>query len=147
MTELTTKAFGVIEVSPKQIIEFDDGLYGFADYSEFALIEDKEESPFKWLQSTRDESLAFVLIQPELFMTEEYVPDVTKNDLEALSISNVREALLFLIVTIPETDPAGMTANLQGPVLINAEKKIGRQVISNNDNHAVRVSIMDSMEG
>ena len=147
MTELATKAFGKIDIDPMQIISFQEGLFGFSGYEDFALIEDREDSPFKWLQSVQDTELAFVLIQPELFLAEEYVPSVAKADLEILEAQSVEECLVFAIVTIPEKDPRSMTANLQGPVLINAKKRIGRQAISNNDKHSVRVPILEQLEG
>ena len=146
MTELATKAFGTIMVDPAQIISFKEGLYGFPEETEFALLDEKEESAFQWLQSTSEQSLAFILIQPELFMKEAYVPALMENELESLQIQKVDECLVFLIVTIPHDNPNQMTANLQGPILVNKEKMIGRQVISNNDSHQVRVSILEQLE-
>lgn len=147
MAQVATKAFGTIEINPMQIIRFPDGLYGFKESAEFALLDDAAGSPFKWLQSMADPTLAFVLIQPELFLKDEYDPRPTREDLEVLQLTAVGECLIFLIVTIPENNPENMTANLQGPLLINKEKKIGRQIISNNSSHTVRVSIMEQLEG
>ena len=146
MTKLDTKAFGSIDVDPRQIIKFPDGILGFPENVEFALLEDREDSPFKWLQSTIDRNLAFVLIQPEIFLKDGYSPEPAKGELEALGADSSADCLVFCIVTIPENEPNKMTANLQGPILINAEKKIGRQVISSNDRHGVRVSIMEQLE-
>ncbi len=146
MTQLATKAFGTIDISPRQVLDFAEGLYGFEEETRFALLDD-EQSPFKWLQSMQEPNLAFVLIQPDLFLKTPYVPEVTATELSALNVEKPEECLIFLIVTIPDGQPDQMTANLQGPVLVNAEKKIGRQVISNNDNHAVRVSIMEQLDG
>jgi flagellar assembly factor FliW len=53
--------------------------------------------------------------------------------------------LVFAIVTIPE-NPSLMTANLQGPIIINPEKKLGRQAISMNDRYHVRHRILDEMK-
>ena len=146
MPELMTKALGKIEITPMQIVRFPEGLYGFRDYTEFALLEEREESIFKWLQSTDEQSLAFVLIQADLF-AKGYVPDVSKAELESLEVDNVAECVVFCIVTIPENNPEEMTANLQGPVLINGKNKIGRQVISNNSRHSVRTPILQQLEG
>ena len=146
MTQLATKAFGKIDVEPEQLIQFPEGLFGFAEAQEYALIEDRDESPFKWLQATNDESLAFVVIQPELFL-EDYRPVVSQGDLKMLEVESLDDCLIMLIVTIPADNPQGMTANLQGPILISRERKIGRQVISNDDGHAVRVMILEQVDG
>lgn len=146
MSQVATKAFGTIDVEPVQIIDFPEGLLGFGDALEFALLDDKDESPFKWLQSTVDQSLAFVLIQPELFL-KDYRPEPSSSDLKALEVDSLDDCLVLLIVTIPKDEPSNMTANLQGPILINRTRRIGRQVISNNDSHPVRMSILEQLEG
>ena len=48
-------------------------------------------------------------------------------------------------MTIP-SNPSEMTANLQGPVIINPEKRLGRQVISLSDKYNVRHRILDEMK-
>ena len=146
MTRLATKALGTIDVDPTQIVQFPDGLFGFPEAREFALLDDREESPFKWLQSTTNPALAFVVIQPELFLAA-YLPEPGTADLKMLDVAEASDCVTLLIVTIPQDEPRKMTANLQGPVLINGPKKIGRQVISNNDRHLVRVSILEQLEG
>lgn len=146
ITRLATKAFGTIDVEPAQILQFPDGLFGFPDSQEFALLDDRQDSPFKWLQSTADAGLAFVVIQPELFLGT-YTPEPGPADLKVLDVSSVSDCVTLLIVTIPQDEPRKMTANLQGPILINGPKKVGRQVISNNDQHLVRVSILEQLEG
>ncbi len=65
--------------------------------------------------------------------------------MEAVKAKSAGELLVLSIVTIPE-DPSGMTANLQGPVIINTAKRIGRQAISLNDRHHVRHRILDEIK-
>jgi flagellar assembly factor FliW len=147
MPELLTKAFGMIDILPEQVLRFPDGIFGFSDEKEFALLEESEESPFKWLQSTRIPSLAFIVIQPELFMKHPYIPDVTEMELNRMEVENISDCLIFVIVTIPESNPELMTANLQGPILINRKKKLARQCISLNEKHSVRVTMLEQMDG
>jgi flagellar assembly factor FliW len=52
--------------------------------------------------------------------------------------------LFFAIVTIPE-DHKKMSANLQGPVIINREKRIGKQFISTNPDWKTRHYILDEL--
>ena len=147
MPELATKAFGKIHINSEQILEFPDGIFGFNDHRQFALIEEEgDENPFKWLQSTADQDIAFIVIQPELFLND-YNPEILQSDLEAIHAETLEQCLLLLIVTIPENQPEKMTANLQGPILINRRTKQGRQSISNNINHLVRVPILEQLGG
>ncbi|PJZ70000.1 flagellar assembly protein FliW [Leptospira perolatii] len=143
MVEIQSKPFGAIRVSEKQIIRFPEGLLGFSSYKNFALIEEDEESVFKWLQSIEEVDLAFVVIPPSLFK-KEYKPLIPTDELSQLGIEDSSQALILVIVTIPNDDPAAMTANLQGPILVNKTNLVGRQFISRNELHSVREKIIES---
>ncbi|TGN17172.1 flagellar assembly protein FliW [Leptospira idonii] len=140
-----TKPFGTIQVDSRQILQFPQGLLGFDEYNEFALIEENAESPFKWLQSTQESGLAFILIQPDLFLTN-YKPVISEDELTDIGIKDWKDGIIFLIVTIPHDNPRGMTANLQGPIIINGKEGKGKQFISRDENHPIRKSIVESME-
>lgn len=142
MIEINSKAFGRVQIQPEQMIEFPDGLLGFENFKDFALIEENEETPFKWLQSLKEESLAFILIQPEIFL-DSYKPLIPEDELEGLDLESVEEALRMVIVTIPKENPVEMTANLQGPILINKKTRRGKQLISRDDRHPVRYKMME----
>ncbi|MCB1323822.1 MAG: flagellar assembly protein FliW [Spirochaetales bacterium] len=147
MPQLATRALGTVEINPAENIQFPDGLFGFSDVREFALLGERPDSPFKWLQSTARPDLAFIVIEPHLFLKEAYRPVLMRSDLEQLKVEKVEDCTIYLIVTIPRDHPEKMTANLQGPILVNTDERIGRQVISGDDAHVVRVSIMDQLEG
>jgi flagellar assembly factor FliW len=142
--EINTKAYGTIEIDDKQIIHFPTGLFGFESLKEFALL-DAEQQPFFWLQSLEVEQIAFILINPLIFRTD-YDPSVVKSELEEIGLKDRDDEniLLFSIVTIPE-DQSRMTANLQGPVIINKETKTGRQFISTCADWKVRHNIIEEL--
>ncbi|ASV12865.1 MULTISPECIES: flagellar assembly protein FliW [Leptospira] len=141
--EIHTKPFGKMQISEKQIVSFPEGLLGFEDYKKFALIEEEEESVFKWLQSVEEVDLAFVVIPPSLFK-KEYKPLIPEQELQGIGIAEVEDGLTLVIVTVPGDDPALMTANMQGPILINKETLLGKQFISRNESHSVREKILAS---
>jgi len=143
--ELQSKPFGKIKILDEQILQFPEGILGFAEYNRYALIEESEDSPFKWLQSVDEPDLAFIVIQPELFM-KDYSPVLKETEIGEIGLQKLEEALVFVIVTIPGNDPDGMTANLQGPILINRKNHTARQFISRNDSHSVRVRIVDYLQ-
>lgn len=122
-----TKAFGPREIEERQIIRFPRGVFGFEHLHEYALI-DSEQPPFYWLQSVAEVQTAFVLINPYMIKPD-YVLDVSPADIEEIGSPPQEDILVFAIVTIPSDDFRGMTANLQGPVVINRKAGLGKQCI------------------
>ncbi|MCG6162138.1 flagellar assembly protein FliW, partial [Leptospira bandrabouensis] len=80
---------------------------------------------------------------PSLFK-KEYKPLIPEQELQGIGIAEVKESLTLVIVTIPGEDPSLMTANMQGPILINKETLLGKQFISRNESHSVREKILES---
>lgn len=142
--KISTARFGEIEVVPEEVIDFAEGLLGFEDAHRFVILNPQDESPFRWLQCTENGDLAFVIIEPLNFMFE-YDLSISDSDAGFLGLQTAEDAVLYVIVTIPE-NPSDMTANLQGPIVINAKNRKGRQVISTNNRHSVRTRILDEMK-
>lgn len=143
--KVNTKPFGEIEVDEAQVIDFPEGILGFDFIKKFVILDSGDDgSPFKWMQAFDEKSLAFVIIRPEDFM-KKYDLVISQNDYDAVGASSPGELLVLAIVTIPE-NPSDMTANLQGPVIINPVKKLGRQAISLSDRYNVRHRIMDEIQ-
>lgn len=144
MKKLKTKPFGEIEVDESQEITFPEGLFGFEQYKKFYLLENPD-SPFLWLQSSEEPSLAFILIDPLQFKSD-YKLEISEEDYKSIEIEDKEKELIdFVIVTVPR-NPEKMTANLQGPVIINIKKKLGKQAISLREDYTVRCPIIEEMK-
>jgi len=137
--KVNTKAFGLIEIDEKQKVNFPQGLFGFDDYAEYVLLE-AEHQPFFWLQSVNDQEIAFVLINPFLFRPD-YEVNITNEELAEIGISSPDNALIFVIVTIPQ-DGGPMTANLQGPLVINKDNMTGMQAVLSDTRWKTRHDII-----
>lgn len=139
-----TKAYGEVEVDERQQILLPSGLYGFEGLTEYVLM-DARQRPFYWLQSVQVREVAFVLMDPSLIRSD-YDANLDPQDLEELHLEGINDFrfLQFAIVTIPD-DRQGMTANLQGPVIVNKEERIGRQCIAKDDRWHVRHNILEEM--
>ena len=62
---IQTKHFGELNIDENKIIIFPEGIPGFPDYKNIYLfLMRKTNSPFCWLQSIDDGSIAFALINP-----------------------------------------------------------------------------------
>jgi flagellar assembly factor FliW len=144
--KVKTKPFGLKEVDERQKIHFPFGILGFEELKDYALM-DAPQAPFYWLQSLDVPEIAFVLIDPRVFRPD-YRLEVDAGELEEIGLSADSEArgeiLDFAILTIPD-DVNAMTANLQGPVIINKSKKIGRQAISTNPRWQVRHAVFKEL--
>lgn len=141
---VVTKPFGEIEIEEKQIVEFPEGIFGFDNINKFVILDSHEKSPFKWLQAWDEPELAFVIIRPQDFLVE-YELVISQNDIEFVGAGSADELLVFAIVRIP-SNPSDMTANLQGPIIINPKNKTGKQAISLSEKYGVRHRILDEIK-
>jgi flagellar assembly factor FliW len=141
--KVDTKTFGLIEVDERQKIKIPEGLYGFEDYIEYVLL-DAEQQPFYILQSVNEKDLAFVLINPFLFR-HDYELNIPNEDLEDIGLKTPENALIFSIVTIPP-DGSAMTANLQGPIVINRDNMTGKQWIMSDVRWKTRHDIVAELK-
>ncbi len=140
--KVRTKAYGEIEIEDKQRVRFPRGLFGFEDLQDFVLL-DATQQPFYWLQSVDRVEVAFVLMDPRFFRPD-YTPDVDPAELEEIGIAGADDMLVFSIVTIPAADQR-MTANLQGPLIVNRSTHVARQSISTNPRWGVRHGVLEEM--
>jgi flagellar assembly factor FliW len=105
------------------------GLLGFEQLKDYLLIANPGEEPFRWLQVKDDPKLAFIVVEPFLIVPE-YKPDIPQADVEFLGLSASTDAALYNIITLHGNGPA--TVNLKGPVVINRNTGVAKQVIIAN---------------
>ena len=140
--KVLSKPYGEIEVDERQKVRFPSGLFGFEGLREFVLL-DAIQQPFYWLQSLEEPSVAFVLIDPLMFRPD-YSPDVEPEEIAEIGVASPADLLVLAIVTIPESQ-TGMTANLQGPLLLNRRARLGRQSISADPRWGTRHAILEEL--
>jgi flagellar assembly factor FliW len=135
--QLNTAHFGCIEINEEDFIYFPEGIPGFENSKKYALIgNDSGEAVFFWLQSVDTPELCFVVTDP-FMVYDGYGVDVEDEDVELLKITDANKVLSLTIVIIPE-DINEIRVNLKAPILINMEKKLGKQIIQKNDNLPIR---------
>ncbi|MCB9229056.1 MAG: flagellar assembly protein FliW [Deltaproteobacteria bacterium] len=141
--KVSTARFGEFEVDESEIIELPSGLIGFPELNKFILLNHDEESPFKWLQSVDDGSIAFVLINPLLFRPD-YTVEVPEAEVSDLGLQSEEDAVISVIITMP-SNPQNMTANLKAPLIFNLQNRKGKQIILNQSSYTTRHNIMEEM--
>ena len=137
--KVATKAYGPIDVDDRQKIIFPQGLLGFESLKDYILL-DAERQPFYWLQSVDVEQVAFILVNPFLFRPD-YELNISNEELAEIGIHSPEKALIFTIVTAP-SDGSSMTANLQGPLIINRNSRTGKQAVLSDSRWKTKHDIM-----
>lgn len=126
--KVQTSRFGVLEIDETKIITMTQPFLGFPDSIRFILQPHGPESPCMWMQSLDEPGLAFVVIPPSTIHSR-YRPEITgyvKSELRADESSTLD---ILVILTIPRDDPSAVSANLLGPVVINVNKRLARQIL------------------
>lgn len=136
--EVKTTRFGVVEVDDSRVMEFSEGLLGFPDCKHYVLLQTNDEGTFFWLQSTDRAELAFVVCDPLLFLPDYSVP-AKSEEFDQIGLKNMANAQVLIIV-----NKVGrmLTGNLQGPLVINALNRKGRQLVLSEKKYSTRHSLM-----
>jgi len=140
--EVLTKTNGIVQVQDDKILTFEEGLFGFEDYKKFALI-DSEYEPFIWLQSIENQNLAFLIIDPFLVCSS-YEADIDDSSLAKIGVTKPEDVVIMTIVTVPQ-DGSAITANFQGPLVINKQNKKCLQVILTDNRWTTKVDIVQTL--
>ena len=122
---IETTRFGTVEVDDARIVNFPSGLLGFSSYRQFVLLQPDEDGVFYWLQSVEAPDLAFVVTDPALWISE-YKANIRREQMSELEMQKVEDAQVMVIVN--KRDDV-LTANLQGPIVINVDNCNAMQLV------------------
>jgi flagellar assembly factor FliW len=111
--------------------ELQSGLIGFPEARKIELILNPEELPFMWLRSVHDHGLNFVVVEPQGIIPD-YSIEISDDDADRLAIKNPADVFILNIVTIRSTGADAATVNLIGPIVINRQTLVGRQIVITN---------------
>lgn len=142
--QIMTKAKGMIEVPEDRILEIPEGIFGFEDYTKYALIESEYE-PFLWLQCVESIDVAFLIVDPFLICSS-YETDIDDDTLKKIDITKPEDIIIMTIVTIP-SGGSPITANFAGPLVINKNNHKCMQVILGDSKWSTKVDIVSMLKG
>ena len=134
-----TQRFGPVEVNEEQIVTFTDGIPGLERYRRFFILHDERIAPLVWLHSLEDGAIALPVINVFDVM-EDYVLDISDDDVERLSIDQPEDVLVLIVAVIPE-DVEKMSGNLAAPIVLNAKNGQARQLLTNVAEYSVQQPI------
>lgn len=140
-----TRLFGTITIDDDKVINFPNGIVGFPDLQDFALMHDSENSDGKglsFLVSIQEPAFSMPVMNP-LLVKDDYNPVVEDDYLIPLGELKEEDMLVLVTVTVPH-EIEHMSVNLMAPIIINAASRKAAQVILNDDeNYPVKYPIYD----
>lgn len=134
--KVNTTRFGTIDVDEDQVVTLTEGMLGFSECGRYVLMDDEIGDPFMWMQSLEIPSLAFVVIDPAVILPS-YHFSVKKEQIKGLDTEDINDLQVHVIVTMA-SNILDVTVNLQGPLVVNKEKRIGTQIVLNDPNFSTR---------
>lgn len=141
---VNTRIFGEVTIGDDKMIKFPNGIVGFPDLKDFALIHDSEEDEkggIRWMQSFQEPAFAMPVIDP-LTVCDNYEPQVDDELLKV--IGGLDDVLVLVTITVP-SDLTKMSVNLKAPIIINVAEKKACQIILDQD-YPVKFYIYDILQ-
>lgn len=127
--QIGTKHFGSVEIEVDDILLFPHGVIAFEDCRHWVLLADAENPALAWLQSVSREEVALPVVSPRRFAPG-YAVHVARGQLTPLEFSQFDQAYVLSVVSQSDGD---LTLNLKAPLIINLDRRIGRQVITSDE--------------
>jgi flagellar assembly factor FliW len=124
--QINTTRFGAVQIYVEDILGFPHGIIGFEQCCHWVLLADAENASLGWLQCISQEDVALPVVSPRPF-AEGYQVRVTRGQLAALELSQFDQAYVLSIVSKCDDE---LTLNLKAPLIVNLDRRLGRQVIT-----------------
>ncbi len=141
---IPTAHFGEVEIDEKKILTFEKGLPGLEEDKRYALLSNEDSRPVSWLQSLDHREISLPVMDPFL-VCPDYSFDISQNDVEALSIEEIKDVYVLSILVIPKNVNA-MTINLSAPIIINVRNSKGCQIVLDDRKYRVRVPVSELLK-
>lgn len=124
--------FGNLEVDDRTILTFPTGILGFPEQRKYVILDHDTEAPFKWLHCVEQPDLAFVIIDPALFK-QDYRVAPSADALAEIQATGDQDLVIAVLLTIPSDDPSRVTANLRGPLVMNPDSRLCKQLVLSDE--------------
>jgi len=127
--QIQTKHFGPIEIEVDDVLLFPRGLIALEECRHWVLLADAENAALAWLQCVTQPEIALPVVSPRRFVPD-YQVRVTRGQLFPLELSQFDQAYVLVVLSCGDRE---LTLNLKAPVIINLGRRIGRQVITTDE--------------
>jgi flagellar assembly factor FliW len=127
--EIQTSRFGAVKIEADDILLFPAGMFAFDDCRHWVLLSDADNDSVAWLQSITRPNVALPVVSPRRFVPG-YKVQITRGQLAPLQLTAVQGAYVLVVVSQNEQ---GLTLNLKAPIIVNLDARLGRQVITGDE--------------
>jgi flagellar assembly factor FliW len=127
--QIQTQHFGSVEIEVDDVLLFPRGIIALEDCRHWVLLADDENTALAWLQCVTQPEIVLPVVSPRRFAPE-YQLHVTRGQLLPLELSQFDQAYVLAIVSRGDRE---LTLNLKAPLIINLGRRLGRQVITSDD--------------
>lgn len=124
--QIKTRHFGSVDVDVEDLLLFPRGIVAFEDCRHWVLLSDEENPALAWLQSVSRSEVALPVVSPRRFAAG-YAVHLVRGQLAPLEFSQFDQAYILTIVSQSDGD---LTLNLKAPLIINLDRRLGRQVLT-----------------
>jgi flagellar assembly factor FliW len=126
---INTQRFGTLSLNADQLFLFPQGLIGMETLRQWALLPDLDNPSVAWLQSASRGDRAIAVISPRAFFSD-YRVHVSRRELASL---HMRPGAEVYVMTTVSGHVGKLTTNLRSPILLNLSRRLGCQVITNDE--------------
>ncbi|QDU25141.1 Flagellar assembly factor FliW [Anatilimnocola aggregata] len=127
--QIQTTRFGTVHLEADDILLFPHGLIAFEDCRHWVLLSDGENDSLGWLQCVSRTEVALPVVSPRRFVAG-YQVRVARTQLQPLELAQFDQAFVLSIVS---KDGPSLTVNLKAPLVVNLDRRLGRQVITTDE--------------
>ena len=124
--QINTSRFGPIEIEPEDILLFSRGLFAFENHRHWILLTDGCNDALARLQSLNDPEVALPMVSPRKFVPA-YQVHILRSQLTPLELAALDQAFVLNVLS---QNAGELTVNLKAPVIINLDRRIGRQIVT-----------------
>lgn len=135
---IKTKYFGEVEITEEMVVDFPNGLLGFAESKKFAVLDVPQTAGFRFLQDTENDYVSFMMVSPWEFFPD-YEAIIEDSELQSIKTESSSESDLevYLVVTIGSSFNE-TTANLIAPIVINTVERLGKQFVLHDSKYKTK---------
>jgi flagellar assembly factor FliW len=135
--KIQTKYFGETEIDESNIIHFKQGIPGFEEYKNYAILDIEGKNDLKCFQSVDDSEICLLTVIPwECF--KDYEIQLSDQEMNELELNKPEDVAVYNVVTVRKDQ---ITANLVAPIVINVLNGMGKQIILSNTKYQIRQEI------
>lgn len=127
--KINSNRFGPLEIAADDVIFFPQGMLGMEDFHQWTLLAGVENEAVAWLQSVESPEVALAVVSPRRFVPS-YQMRISRRELDSLDLNDIADAKVLAVAGKMDHS---ITLNLKAPLLINIERRLGRQVITCGD--------------